>query len=174
MAGLVQGDDIAANIVRHPAVPHLADPEQDRLATVADVVVTGVSPVGASGSPGRPVVTQDEPMVSNVVAPAPTRPPPGLVDGALSLLIHAAWPLDPDRIPALRLRLGLDGEGPTSRGEVARATGLSRSVVLKAEERACELARRVGPPASLSAALRVLGGDILSAGEAAARLHHAG
>jgi len=119
-------------------------------------------------------VTQDEPVVSDVVAPEPTRPPPGLVDEALSLLIHAAWPLDPGRIRALQLLLGLDGEGPTARGEVAGATGLSRSVVSKAEQRACELARRVGTPTSLSAALRLLGSDIVSAGEAAARLHHAG
>ncbi len=134
----------------------------------------GLSRVGASGSPGRLVVTQDEPVVSDVVAPEPTRPPPGLVDEALSLLIHAAWPLDPDRIHVLQSRLGLDGEGPTACAEAAGATGLSRSVVSKAEQRACELARRVGAPASLSAALRLLGSDIVSVGEAAARLHYAG
>jgi hypothetical protein len=48
------------------------------------------------------------------------------VSGSLSLLIHAAWPLDPGRIRALQLRHGLDGEGPTACGKVHGATGRER------------------------------------------------
>jgi hypothetical protein len=111
---------------------------------------------------------------SVVIPPSASGPPPGRVDEALSLLAHAAAPLRPDQVGALRRVLGTAGQPPAPIREVAAATGDSVYQLQLLVRVARGLARRARPPASLRAANRLLGRRLRTGAEAALAMHAAG
>jgi len=113
-------------------------------------------------------------MRSVVIPPSASRPPPGRVDEALSLLAHAAAPLRPDRVGALGRVLGTAGQPPARIGEVAAATGESAYQLRLVVETARKVARRAGPPDRLVAANRLLGRRLRTGADAALAVREAG
>src|SRR5687768_10817661 len=109
-----------------------------------------------------------------LVPPSATRPPPGRADETLSLLAHAAAPLQSDHIRVLLRVLGTGGTPPATPDRAPAEAGGPPVTAGGLVIRAKEIARRAGPPASLLAADRLLADQIRSGADAALALYGAG
>ncbi len=101
----------------------------------------------------------------------PAVPPLGPLDVAVSLLLHRAFPFNETAQALLQRRLGWPVSMPCTQTEAAAAAGVTQQWVARLEQQLSTLARTVGPPVSLTAAVQLLAdGETLSSQEAASTL----
>jgi len=106
----------------------------------------------------------------------PSTPAPGPLETAVGLVLAQAHPVRPEVWAALTAHLlGVDGGPPVPVADVAASVGRPSWWVRDLLPRVRMVARHVGPPASLVAAVGVLeGGPVRTAAEASAALVAAG
>ena len=109
------------------------------------------------GSIDRPVGDEDETAVADLVAdPNATEVDAGMHSRQLTLETRQvmATALDEREALVLRLRFGLDGEGPCSLEEISQRLNVTRERVRQLEARALRKLREAGPSARLRPYLR--------------------